>query len=67
MMEESEPVGIDAPPEKDQRVQHDGKTYTTVREGRGFILVPPHERTPVDPPAKGNQGGLGHQCHANGV
>lgn len=43
-------------PRAGQTIEHDGKTYTTIREGRAFILVPPNTRTSVDPQAKSKAG-----------
>lgn len=39
-------------PAAGQLVEHNGATYTTVREGHAYILVPPDARTQVDPTAK---------------
>ncbi len=52
MATDQQPVAIAAHPKADQLVEHDGKIYSTVREGRAFILVPPKARTSVDPQAK---------------
>lgn len=49
---ERPPVPITSPPAKDQNVTHEGKTYTTVQEGKAYILVPPNARTSVNPNAK---------------
>ncbi|KAK0261946.1 RNA methyltransferase tRNA(m5U54)methyltransferase [Friedmanniomyces endolithicus] len=40
------------PPATGQLVQHEGKVYETIREGRAYILIPPHTRTSVDPLSK---------------
>jgi len=34
-----------------QTVEQDGKMYTTIREGKAYILIPPNTRTSVDPKA----------------
>lgn len=46
------PVQITSAPARGQIVQHEGKTYTTIQEGKAYILVPPNARTSVDPQAK---------------
>ena len=43
------PVQITAAPAAGQSVEHDGKVFTTVKEGSAYILVPPNARTSVDP------------------
>jgi tRNA (guanine26-N2/guanine27-N2)-dimethyltransferase len=48
-MAEQDPVPLTAAPAADQLVQHDGKTYRTIREGQAYILVPPKARTELDP------------------
>lgn len=54
--EQEPPVPVTASPKKDQRVEHDGKIFTTVQEGKAYILVPPNARTSVDPQAKSKAG-----------
>lgn len=59
-----------ASPAANQFVEHEGKVYDTVREGRAYILIPPNTRTAVDPKAKANTSErflLGHRysCAAN--
>ncbi|KAK5125629.1 hypothetical protein LTR85_011903 [Meristemomyces frigidus] len=49
-------VPISAQPAAKQLVEHEGKTYDTVREGRAYILIPPNTRTLVDPQAKAKAG-----------
>ena len=56
METERVPVSVAEPPLKDQLVEHNGKIFTTVREGKAHILVPPHARTSVDPQAKARAG-----------
>ena len=51
-MEDRDPLPITATPAKDQLIAHEGKPYTTVKEGRAHILVPPNARTSVNPNAK---------------
>lgn len=45
------PVSLSASPAAGQLVEHDGKAYTTVREGLAYILTPPNAQTSVDPKA----------------
>lgn len=52
MASEDAPVQITADPKAGQRVEHDGKASTTIKEGLAYILVPPNARTSVDPQAK---------------
>ncbi|KAK0269776.1 RNA methyltransferase tRNA(m5U54)methyltransferase [Friedmanniomyces endolithicus] len=40
------------PPATGQLVQHEGKVYETIREGRAFILIPPGTQRSVDPSSK---------------
>lgn len=49
-------ASIAADPKAGQEVEHGGKTYTTVREGKAYILVPPNAQTLVDPQAKPKAG-----------
>lgn len=51
-MEDRDPAAINAPPSMDQTVRHEGKIYTTIKEGNAYILVPPNARTSVNPTAK---------------
>jgi tRNA (guanine26-N2/guanine27-N2)-dimethyltransferase len=48
-MAEQDCVPLTAAPAADQLVQHDGKTYRTIREGQAYILIPPKARTELDP------------------
>lgn len=50
------PVPLTAEPATGQLVEHEGKIYTTVKEGKAYILVPPNARTSVDPQAKSKAG-----------
>ncbi|GAB7346201.1 hypothetical protein MBLNU457_4939t1 [Dothideomycetes sp. NU457] len=43
---------VNSPPKEGQLVEHQGTTYTTIKEGLAHILVPPGARTSVDPQAK---------------
>ncbi|KAB2576590.1 Dimethylguanosine tRNA methyltransferase [Lasiodiplodia theobromae] len=43
------PASLADPPRPAQRVLHDGKEYTTVKEGMAHILIPPNTATSVDP------------------
>jgi tRNA (guanine26-N2/guanine27-N2)-dimethyltransferase len=43
------PVQITATPAVGQSVEHNGKTFNTVKEGSAYILVPPNAQTSVDP------------------
>lgn len=47
-----EPVTLDASPREGQTVTHNGKTFTTIREGLAHILVPANARTELDPKRK---------------
>ncbi|KAF2016089.1 TRM-domain-containing protein [Aaosphaeria arxii CBS 175.79] len=40
---------IDAIPQEGQTINHDGKAYTTIREGQAYILVPHGIPTSTDP------------------
>lgn len=40
----TDPKTLDDAPQRNQRVLHEGKTYTTVQEGRAYILVPESEQ-----------------------
>ncbi|KAK7557132.1 S-adenosyl-L-methionine-dependent methyltransferase [Phyllosticta citricarpa] len=42
-------ASLSDPPKAGQRVQHEGKEFTTVREGMAHILVPPNAATSTDP------------------
>ncbi|KAL1589409.1 hypothetical protein WHR41_01986 [Cladosporium halotolerans] len=48
-MSDNTAVPLTAAPAADQLVEHDGKVYRTIREGRAYILVPPKARTELDP------------------
>lgn len=48
-MAETQHVSIEAPPRAGQSVQHEGKTYTTIKEGLAHILVPHDTPTSTDP------------------
>ncbi|KAK6431265.1 RNA methyltransferase tRNA(m5U54)methyltransferase [Oleoguttula sp. CCFEE 5521] len=50
-MEEAAAVPLTADPKPDQLIEHEGKTYRTIREGKAYILVPPKARTEIDPKA----------------
>ncbi|KAK8200043.1 S-adenosyl-L-methionine-dependent methyltransferase [Phyllosticta capitalensis] len=43
------PASLCDPPKAGQYVQHEGKEYTTVREGLAHILIPPNAATSTDP------------------
>ncbi|KAK8179391.1 S-adenosyl-L-methionine-dependent methyltransferase [Phyllosticta citribraziliensis] len=48
-------ASLSDPPKAGQHIQHEGKEYTTVREGLAHILVPPNAATSTDP-KKANKG-----------
>lgn len=48
-------VSIEDAPRDEQLVQHDGKTYTTVKEGSAYILVPPDAPQLLDPKTYGTE------------
>ncbi|KAK7191240.1 hypothetical protein DPSP01_008312 [Paraphaeosphaeria sporulosa] len=48
-MAEAQFISIDAPPRAGQSVQHEGKEYTTIKEGLAHILVPHGTPTSLDP------------------
>jgi tRNA (guanine26-N2/guanine27-N2)-dimethyltransferase len=48
-MADQNTVPLSAAPAADQLVEHDGRTYRTIREGQAYILVPPKARTELDP------------------
>ncbi|THW73170.1 N2,N2-dimethylguanosine tRNA methyltransferase [Aureobasidium pullulans] len=43
---------IESQPAVDQLIEHNGKSYSTVKEGLAYILVPPNARTEQDPKSK---------------
>jgi hypothetical protein len=45
-------VPLDSPPAVGQLVSHDGATYSTVREGLAYILIPPNTQLSAEPKAK---------------
>ncbi|EKG20353.1 N2N2-dimethylguanosine tRNA methyltransferase, partial [Macrophomina phaseolina MS6] len=47
------PASISDPPRADQHVLHNGIEYTTVKEGKAYILKPPRAATFVDPKKAG--------------
>ncbi|KAF2167791.1 hypothetical protein M409DRAFT_65888 [Zasmidium cellare ATCC 36951] len=49
-------VPITSPPLAGQSIEHEGKTYETVREGHAYILIPPNTQKSVDPRAKAKAG-----------
>ncbi len=55
----SEAVPLSSSPAAGQLVEHEGKIFTTIKEGGAYILVPPNVRTAVDPQAKAK---AGEQC-----
>ncbi|KAF2144989.1 uncharacterized protein K452DRAFT_284380 [Aplosporella prunicola CBS 121167] len=46
-------VPLSAEPRADQRVTHEGREYTTIKEGLAYILVPPNAITEADPKKAG--------------
>ena len=56
MAADSTPVTVKSDAKEGQLVEHEDKIYTTVREGKAFILVPPKARTSVDPQSKSKAG-----------
>ncbi|KAI7465131.1 N2,N2-dimethylguanosine tRNA methyltransferase [Hortaea werneckii] len=50
------PAPLSANPTEGQLIQHAGKTYETIREGKAFILSPPNTRKSVDPQAQSKGG-----------
>lgn len=51
-----ETVSLSASPAEGQVIAHDGKTYTTVREGLAYILIPVDSSSTVDPKLNGKTG-----------
>jgi tRNA (guanine26-N2/guanine27-N2)-dimethyltransferase len=49
----SEPVDITAPPLAGQRISHNGKEYTTIKEGLAYILIPSSASTVPQTSPKG--------------
>lgn len=49
-------ASIASEPSAGQLVEHYGKTYSTVKEGLAYILVPPNARTATDPQASAKAG-----------
>jgi tRNA (guanine26-N2/guanine27-N2)-dimethyltransferase len=49
------PVPLDAPPKDNQTVLHADKTYTTVKEGLAYILIPPEAPRLLDPKTHKNE------------
>lgn len=48
-MAETQQVSIEAPPRVGQSISHEGKEYTTIKEGLAHILVPHDTPTSTDP------------------
>ncbi|KAI6894700.1 hypothetical protein KC318_g11769, partial [Hortaea werneckii] len=55
------PAPLSANPTEGQLIQHAGKTYETIREGKAFILSPPNTRKSVDPQAQSKGGESGEK------
>ncbi|RMZ04290.1 hypothetical protein D0860_06455 [Hortaea werneckii] len=55
------PSPLSANPTEGQLIQHGGKTYETIREGKAFILSPPNTRKSVDPQAQSKGGESGEK------
>lgn len=49
----SVPASLSDPPRPGQRVLHDGREYTTVKEGKAHVLFPPNSATSTDPKKQG--------------
>lgn len=49
MASEEQAVPITVAPKAKQLVEHESKTYTTVREGLAYILIPPEAKTSQNP------------------
>ena len=56
MATQAAPVPIKSAPSAGQSVEHNGRVYTTIREGQAYILVPPNAQTSLDPQAKSKAG-----------
>lgn len=56
MATDTQPAPLSVQPAEGQIIQHDGKTYETIREGKAYILSPPNTRTAVDPRAQSKGG-----------
>ena len=56
MADAGDAITLDASPKDGQLVDHDGKTYKTVKEGLAYILIPPNVKTSQDPQAKAKTG-----------
>lgn len=52
----SNPASISDPPLADQRILHDGKTYTTIKEGLAYVLIPPDAPLSQDPSLSKGEG-----------
>lgn len=63
----SEAKQISAPPAENQVIDHDGKRYTTVREGQAFILVPESAKRPANEKTKSNGDGPVQQVFYNPI
>lgn len=46
---QSTPASISDPPSANQKILHDGKTYTTIKEGLAYVLIPPDAPLSQDP------------------
>lgn len=60
MSNSSEPLAganLETSPAAGQTVTHKGVQYTTIKEGRAHILVPPNAKTEVDPKSSGKDSG----------
>lgn len=52
----SSPVSISEPPSANQKILHDGKTYTTIKEGLAYVLIPPDAPLSQDPSLSKGEG-----------
>ncbi|TID25169.1 TRM-domain-containing protein [Venturia nashicola] len=50
------PASISDPPSANQRILHDGKVYTTIKEGLAYVLIPPDAPLSQDPSLSKGEG-----------
>lgn len=53
---QSNPASISDPPSANQKILHDGKTYTTIKEGLAYVLIPPDAPLSQDPSLSKGEG-----------
>jgi tRNA (guanine26-N2/guanine27-N2)-dimethyltransferase len=52
----SSPASISDPPSADQTILHENRTYTTIKEGLAYVLIPPDAPLSQDPSLSKGEG-----------